>query len=423
MDFNTPLIRLGIDTSCFVNEANEPIKTKDGFIYEVEQRKDQRECPYCHSDRNVVVNDYDYIEINCSDNDYIRDIVRIKKVRFKCRDCNKTFTPEIRGIERYSKVSDQTMNMIVSDFTKMITFNDIGRRYNLTKARVLQIFDEKITFVPRGHMPEVLCIDEIKFNEEINQKYCCVLYDYNQRKIVDIIKNRQIAYLDEYFINIPEKERNNVRFFISDMYDGYASVRKRYFKNAIHIIDLFHVISQMTNAIGRIRIQTMKSLSHDSLEYKFMKSYWKYFLCRKENIPDRFFSSRKMGKIFHFDDMVFSCITKNQDFLEAYNILQDLYHYNQLLTFNESLDFIDFITNRLLSSKNDILSSVGYTYKRWSIEIACGLARNQHGKHYTNGIAESINNQLKTIIKVSYGYHNFDRFRKRALLIISYKKI
>ncbi|MBR0230604.1 MAG: transposase, partial [Erysipelotrichaceae bacterium] len=40
---------------------------------------------------------------------------------------------------------------------------------------------------------------------------------------------------------------------------------------------------------------------------------------------------------------------------------------------------------------------------------------------YTNGIAESINNHLKTIIKTAYGYHNFERFRKRAMLIITYK--
>ena len=46
----------------------------------------------------------------------------------------------------------------------------------------------------------------------------------------------------------------------------------------------------------------------------------------------------------------------------------------------------------------------------------------QTGGHYTNGIAESINNHLKTIIKTAYGYHNFIRFRKRAMMILTYKK-
>ena len=48
MDFNTLLLRLGVDTDNFENKEREPVITKDGFIYEVEQRKDGFECPYCH---------------------------------------------------------------------------------------------------------------------------------------------------------------------------------------------------------------------------------------------------------------------------------------------------------------------------------------------------------------------------------------
>lgn len=37
MDFNTLLLRLGLDPTNFVNRLNEPIKTSTGFIYEVDQ--------------------------------------------------------------------------------------------------------------------------------------------------------------------------------------------------------------------------------------------------------------------------------------------------------------------------------------------------------------------------------------------------
>ncbi|MBQ3418877.1 MAG: transposase [Erysipelotrichaceae bacterium] len=38
-------------------------------------------------------------------------------------------------------------------------------------------------------------------------------------------------------------------------------------------------------------------------------------------------------------------------------------------------------------------------------------------------MVESINNTVSIIIKVTYGYHNFERFRKRCMLISRYKKI
>ena len=55
-------------------------------------------------------------------------------------------------------------------------------------------------------------------------------------------------------------------------------------------------------------------------------------------------------------------------------------------------------------------------------EIANAFTREAKELHYTNAIAECLNNQLKTIIKSAYGYHNFERFRKRAMLIITYTK-
>ena len=422
MNFNTILYRLGIDPSNFVNEDDEPIKTPNGFIYEVRQRTDIRKCPYCNSE-DVIIHNVRPIEINCSETDHIEDILRIKKVRFKCKCCNKTFTPPINGIDRYSKTSNQTVSMIVKDFTKLMTFKDIGIRYGLTTARVIQIFDEKIRFVPRKSMPFVLCIDEIGFFEEPDQNYCCVLYDFDNRNIVDIVKNRRLDYLNEYFSSIPESERNHVKYFVSDMYDAYRTVRRKYFSKALHIIDLFHVVSQLTRAVSKVRIKAMNEYGEGTIEYNFMKTHWRLFICRKENIPDKFYTSKKTGEIYHYDEMVFNCILRKPLLLEAYNILQDLYHYNEyFFSFSEAYEFVIKLVKRLELTSEDVLIEVADTYRKWAPEIANGLAKNQNNKHYTNGIAESINNHLKTIIKTAYGYHNFDRFRRRALIIKTYKK-
>ena len=421
MNFNTILYRLGMDPGNFINADSEPIKTADGFVYEVRQRTDQRTCPHCGR-TDAQINNFRYIEINCSETDQIKDVLRIRKVRFKCKGCGKTFTPSIRGIEPYSKTSSQTLQMICKDFTKPLTFSQLAERYGMSVSRIIQIFDEKIRYVPRRPLPEILCIDEIKFEEEYNQKYCCVLYDFKNREIVDIIKNRQLPYLKEYFEDIPEHERAKVRYFISDMYDGYVTVCRRYFRNATHIIDLFHVITQMTGAVNRIRVQVMNSIEKGSVQYNFMKAHWKQFLCRTRDIADRYYTPKDSYRSYHFDELVSSCIKLNRDLLTAYNILQDLYRYDQKNNFKESMEFVEFIAKRLINSDNNILESVGRTYMKWRVGIANGLARSQNHTKLTNAVAESLNNQLKTIIKSAYGYHHFERFRKRALLIITYGK-
>jgi len=422
MNFNTILYRFGIDPDCFINEERQPIMTGCGFIYEIRQRTDVRVCPRCGS-VNAHIHDHDIVEISCTETDHIKDTLRIVKTRFKCIDCYKTYTMPINGIDVKTKMSNQVINFIVNDFTKILSFAAIGRRYDISTQRVMQIFDDKIAFIPRGRLPIALCIDEIGFNGDNDSAYCCVLYDHNNRELVDIIKSRQLPYLNEYFSKIPENERNSVKFFVSDMYNGYRNICKHYFKYALHIVDLFHVVKLLTEAVNRIRYKHVKDIEDSTPYISFMKTHWRLFLCRQDKIPDKWYSPQGYGYSIHYTDMVFDCIKKYNDLLVGYNILQDLYKYNRNDTFQESLNFVDYISDRLINSGYEILSDVGNSYHKWRIEIADGLAKNQTGRYYSNGIAESINNNLKTLIKVSYGYHNFERFRKRAMLISRYKKI
>ncbi|NCA95452.1 MAG: hypothetical protein EOM74_00565 [Methanomicrobia archaeon] len=106
----------------------------------------------------------------------------------------------------------------------------------------------------------------------------------------------------------------------------------------------------------------------------------------------------------------------------GYDALQELFRYSEYATYDEALNFVERMSMKLLNSENENLKMVGRTYHKWRVEIANGFSKSQKQIRYTNAIAEGLNNQLKTILKSAYGYHNFDRFRKRALLIMTYNK-
>ncbi|NCA95451.1 MAG: hypothetical protein EOM74_00560 [Methanomicrobia archaeon] len=73
------------------------------------------------------------------------------------------------------------------------------------------------------------------------------------------------------------------------MYDGYANIYRSYFPKALHVVDLFHVITQLTTAVNRLRTQTMNAKARKgSVKYNFMKGHWKYFLYRKNKTLDEF---------------------------------------------------------------------------------------------------------------------------------------
>ncbi|MBO6261151.1 MAG: transposase [Clostridia bacterium] len=59
--------------------------------------------------------------------------------------------------------------------------------------------------------------------------------------------------------------------------------------------------------------------------------------------------------------------------------------------------------------------------QRWKVGIINGLARNQSGRRFSNAIAENNNSHIQRVINVAYGYRNFERFRRRIMLILAYK--
>ena len=99
-----------------------------------------------------------------------------------------------------------------------------------------------------------------------------------------------------------------------------------------------------------------------------------------------------------------------------------LYRWHVYPTWTDAAAFVDRISAKLLGSASPLLQSVGRSYGKWRAQIANGLAANQLGVRLSNGIAEGLNNQIKTLKKVANGCTNFERFRKRVLLSLTYSK-
>ena len=165
-----------------------------------------------------------------------------------------------------------------------------------------------------------------------------------------------------------------------------------------------------------------KIVEYKSKEYNFMKKNQKLFLKRKEDIPNKTYYHQATGIETSYEDLVFNCIKLNEHFSKDYNVLQDLYKYSNKTTYTEATEFIRFIYERLKLSTLDELVKVGNTFYKWRHEIANSFARNATGYNISNGITENMNNHIATIIKIAYGYSNYERFRKRVLLICKYNK-
>ena len=423
MDSNTFLLLFGLDPEQF-ERVGTAVETLDGgcWALSLTQRQDERECPLCHSSSACVVHDHYTQKVRAKMPDGRMGLIVIRKPKIYCGRCRRCFTIPLRGVAKGDSLSERTKLAIKEDLRKMRTFTQIAGDYGIAVSKAISLFDELYPSVPRLSLPEALCVDEILFSQRVEGKYPTFLYDYDTREVVDICPSRQKAWLEQYFSKIPEGERKKVKYFVSDMYDEYHRIAKKFFPGAMRIVDLFHVVEQLTDAVKRLRAGLMNSMSRDSFEYGFMKSRWKLFEARQEAIPDAYYTHRSDGVSMKCFDALMECLHKSPNLWDGWSILQELYHWHDYRTFTDALDFVERIASKLINTSSEDLKKVGRTYLKWKVEIANSLAGNQTGKRFSNAIAEERNKDAKTLKTISNGCLNFSRFRKRVLLILTYSK-
>lgn len=379
-----------------------------------------RVCPRCKSEVCDVKDiRYQTIKSQCSSFTEKTILIIIKKRRFICRECGKIFTQTHSFSEKGYSISNDARWAICRELKEMVSFSYIADVYHLTPQTVKNIFMEMV-HEGRDGLPVCLCIDEKNFRTE-HGKYICVLGNAVTCSIVDVLKNRTLAYMFEYFSLFSENERKKVKFFTSDMYSSYRTIKQIFFKDAIHIIDPFHVSSLFTRTISNIRKQYMNDYPKKTWEYKFIKKNWKLFLINpySEKAEKLQFTDNN-GVVYGLKERIKIVVTIHPDFLYIYNLYSEYCQYMVKGADDEELKLsLSFIINKALSSTNKLIITLGKTLYEFYDEILnYYLSVNSYS--VSNSPAEAINSKTQMLINISRGIRDFEVIRRRMLY--SFKK-
>ncbi|WP_251870357.1 transposase, partial [Enterococcus italicus] len=83
----------------------------------------------------------------------------------------------------------------------------------------------------------VLCFDEFKSVRGVSGAMSFIMMDGKTHRLLDIVENRQLPFLERYFCHFPRETREAVEWIVIDMYAPYVSLVKKMFPNAQLIID------------------------------------------------------------------------------------------------------------------------------------------------------------------------------------------
>ena len=119
---------------------------------------------------------------------------------------------------------------------------------------------------PIADLPTAISIDGFKGNTW-GEKYQCILTDPVNKVVLDILPERYKPYLTKYFKQFSKEKRNEVTYFVSDMWRTYADISDVWFKNATQIVNKYHWIRQAIWAFENVRKEEQKKLGPELREY------------------------------------------------------------------------------------------------------------------------------------------------------------
>ena len=424
MDSKNILTLFGLNYEC-INVTQEIIENDKEYVIYAEALIDfDRNCPKCGQKGQVKEKICVTENITLSKFNHKSLVLNLTKRRFKCPSCNITRTQRLPFIEKKRSIANNVLWSIYDYCKKVITFSDISKKYDVSLTTVINVFDK---FCDEKALPLriCICIDEFYFKVTRFNKFPAVLSDAKSGRILDIIPSRKKEYLNSYFSKKSKIERETVKFFACDLNETYRSIAKRWLPNAIVIADFFHVTKLIVKLVDDKRIKFMKSLDKTSVEYKFVKKYRKFFLASNKKLLQQniYFKDDRNNEI-HISEMLFSLVKKNSELLEIYLIYRD---YNYLMTEKKGSDIktlehnLEFIINKCLKSTHEDVVTLGETLLSWSTEVLNAYS-DKNIYEISNGIAESNNNRIEKIIKIGNGYRNFERLKKRVLLMERHNK-
>lgn len=194
--------------------------------------------------------------------------------------------------------------------------------------------------------------------------------------------------------------------------------KKRHFPNATHVVDSFHYVRYVTEAVNSIRIKLMNYYGEHTPEYRILKKYWNIITRPINNIKD-FISYNPIRKEkTNSDTIINDCLDLSADLKIGYSLKEDFFIGFDTVHFENANAFLNDFKTNCMESNLETFISLANTISSWQDEIVNSFIR-FGDKRLNNGYLEGINNRIKVIKKIGYGYKNFYYFRNRLMYNIN----
>jgi transposase len=393
---DTDLIQmaLGITPPWFVNKLNLDTSKKRMDIYLEFTKGSKFLCPVCkelcsiHDTKERIWRHLDFFQHET----YLHaKVPRTKCIEHGVKVVELPWTRQNTGFTLFFEA-------LVVAMCKEMSISSVANMVNIHEDSVWRILSHYVDKAKEDRDIsdlETIGVDEIAVKKGHN--YVTLFYDMGEARVIHIENGKGKGVFNNFRETISnEVDHEQIQYISMDMYPAFKSGARQYFPKATIVFDKFHIIKMINDAVDRVRRAESKE-NQDLKKTRFMWLKNPEKLSEKERVT--------ISSIKNLD-------TKTAKAYQFRLALQRMWTIKDISVAREYLDKWHYWATH---SNIPVIVSVAKTIKKHSQGI---LEAIKNGLN--NGVAEGLNNKIKTAFKRSYGLKT-EKYRNTMIYLMAGK--
>lgn len=292
----------------------------------------------------------------------------------------------------------------LSEWAKLLSVQEVARQFKTSWHHVFSGVAMAVNW-GRARLDlnsiTALGVDEIYWAKK---SFLTMVYqiDNHCKRLIWCGEKRKEETIRNFFDWFGDERSQKLKFICSDMWKPYLKVVAEKAINALNILDRFHVVQKLGEAVDDVRAQETRALKTKGKEVILKQSRW-CFLKNPENLTD--------NQKVKLKDLL-ACNLKT---IRAYLLKEDFQSFWEFTSAVWAGKFLDQWCNQVMRSKLEPMKKVAKTIRKHKpLLLNFFEAKNQ----ISLGAVEGQNNKAKVVIRKSYGFKTAE-----VLKIMLYHKL
>jgi len=242
---------------------------------------------------------------------------------------------------------------------------------------------------------EAIGVDEIQWQR--GHRYLTLVYQIEDgmKRLLWVAEERTEESLRGFFKMLTDEVRGSIRFVCSDMWQPYLNVIAEQVRQAVHVLDRFHIMKKMNEAIDQVRRGETRQLEEDGYEPVLKHSRW-CLLKRPENLTEK--QTVKLAELLKY----------NLKSVRSYLLREDFQQFWEYVSPCWAGKFLDQWCTRTLRSRIGPMKKIVNSLREHR-----DLILNWFHAHGTvsSGTVEGLNNKCKLTMRKAYGFRMYETIK------------